>query len=200
MPNKRPRVRRTKAQTTLLREAIRKIIDEHRPLTVRHLFYLLVGTGLIEKSEAEYNGVVIRLAGEMREMWLKREQGEIEDDGSAVIPFGREYIVDAGRWVRKPESHASLEDHLRDSAEFYRRSLWADQNAYVAFFVEKDAVAEIVYQETSEWDVPLAVMRGDCSKPLVGKRQGHRSRRQACPSVFFGDDGTPGVVKSSNQR
>lgn len=38
-----------------LRKAMAAIVEEHRPLTVRHLFYLMVSQKLIEKTEGEYN-------------------------------------------------------------------------------------------------------------------------------------------------
>ncbi len=44
--------------------------------------------------------------------------------------------------------------------EAYRRSLWDDQDAYVEIWLEKDALAGVVYQETGRWDVPLMVTRG----------------------------------------
>jgi hypothetical protein len=49
----------------------------------------------------------------------------------------------------------------------YRRDLWDQQDHQVHFFCEKDAIAELVYQATAIYDVPLAVMRGDASKTFL---------------------------------
>jgi hypothetical protein len=155
------RQRRSKAEMSHLRAVIWKIVAEHRPLTVRHLFYLMVAAGAIPKTEKAYKETVVKLAGEMREDWLARRAGR------ATIPFGRDYIVDAGRWVRKPRTYSGIEATLQETAAFYRRALWADQAVQITFFCEKDAIAEIVYQETSQWDVPLAVIRGDSSKTFL---------------------------------
>jgi hypothetical protein len=35
------------------------------------------------------------------------------------------------------------------------------------FLCEKDAIADLVYQETGKWDVPLSVLRGESSKGFM---------------------------------
>ena len=162
MVNKRQR--RTQAEMLKLRHGLVQIVEEHRPLTVRHIFYLAIAAYLIEKTEAAYKGTIVKLIGEMREDWLKGV-GWLKT--KPVIPFGSDYIVDAGRWIRKPESHESVEDCLRDTAEYYRRALWSSLPVQVHVFCEKDAIADLVYRETADYDVPLAVMRGDSSKTFL---------------------------------
>src|SRR5689334_8261822 len=88
------RYRRTRAEVEALKALIYKFAAEHRPVTVRQLFYLLVSCGAIEKTEAEYQNVVIRLVGEMR------ETGE--------LPWA--WITDSTRLVRKPASYSSMAD------------------------------------------------------------------------------------------
>ena len=60
------RSRRTKAGVTAIRDAIVDVIGEDPPMTVRQVFYQLVTRGVIEKTEAQYQGTVIRLMTEMR--------------------------------------------------------------------------------------------------------------------------------------
>jgi len=137
------KARCSKAEILKLRRALVDIVSQHRPLTVRHLFYLAVAAYLIEKNEAEYNNIVIRLTGIMREDWLQAQNGyyqaylvakrlfgtdaehldlpEVLDE--YIIPFGSQHIVDGSRWIRKPESHTSVEDALRNNAYYYRRAL-----------------------------------------------------------------------------
>lgn len=133
-------------------------------MTVRQAFYQLVSRGAIAKTEAEYKQTVVRLLTEMRR--------------AREIPFG--WIADNTRWMRKPTTFDSLEAALQDTVECYRRSLWRDQPAYVEVWLEKDALAGVLYDVTAEWDVPLMVTRGypsitylheaaeaisDCQKP-----------------------------------
>src|SRR5215468_5964861 len=65
--------------------------------------------------------------------------------------------------MRKPRTHNSVEEALRDTARFYRKSLWAEADAYVEIWLEKDALAGVVYPVTSMYDVPLMVARGYAS-------------------------------------
>jgi hypothetical protein len=44
--------------------------------------------------------------------------------------------------------------------ESYRRRRWDDQPVYVEVWLEKDAMAGVLYQVTAPFDVPLRVTRG----------------------------------------
>jgi hypothetical protein len=113
-------------------------------MTVRQVFYRLVSAGVIDKTEAQYKNTICRLLGLMR-----RER---------VIPFG--WIADNTRWMRKPRTYSTLESALERTAETYRRALWDNQADYVEVWLEKDALAGVLYEETESWDVPLMVTRG----------------------------------------
>jgi hypothetical protein len=229
MANKR--ARRSKADMTILREAIAAIVEANRPLTIRHLFYLMVRDRHIEKDERDYERV-ITLAGTMREEWLARyrlEQyyamksgdprraafdldtliaraGERDSDGnfvSVVIPFGDDYIVDAGRWARKPQTYASMKEALRDAAYGFRRDPWADSPIYVQFFCEKDALAGLICEVTDPWGVPLDVMRGDGSKTSLHKcAKAIEANDRPAMLYFLGDFDVKGqtIIKSAVER
>ena len=168
MPDK-TRKRRSNAEIFELRRALAELVEANRPLTVRHLFYLAVARGLIEKTEDQYQNTIIRLVGIMREEWLDEDRewigSDVDEPRAAVIPF--DSIVDAGRWIRKPQSYTGPEAAVRYWADCYRRDLWHESPVNVIFICEKDAIAELVYQETSQWDVPLAVIRGMSSKTFL---------------------------------
>jgi len=140
----RPTKRRTGSQMDGLRQAIYEVLEEIQPATVRQVFYQLVSRGVIEKTESQYKSTVVRLLTAMR------RAGE--------IPFG--WIADHTRWMRKPTSYASLSDMLAKSQHFYRRALWESQPVYVEIWLEKDALAGVLYEVTAELDVPLMVTRG----------------------------------------
>jgi hypothetical protein len=140
----RPTKRRTRQEIKTVRDAIYSALAEDRPMTVRQVFYRLVSLGVIAKTEGEYKSTVVRLLTEMRR--------------NDEIPF--EWIADNTRWQRKPRTYSSLENLLQDTIRTYRRSLWDNQDAYVEIWLEKDALAGVLYQETAAWDVPLMVTRG----------------------------------------
>lgn len=78
-----------------------------------------------------------------------------------MIPFG--WIADNTRWMRKPRTWDSVEEALQNTAKFYRRRLWSEQDTYVEIWLEKEALASVIYDVTSEFDVPLMVTRGYAS-------------------------------------
>lgn len=140
----KPKRRRSRAEIRAIRDAIYETVAADPPMTVRQVFYQLVTKGVIAKSESEYKTTVVRLLGDMR------REGE--------LPF--RWIADGTRWQRKPRSHNSLADMLEGQATLYRRDIWRDQDAYVEIWLEKEALAGVLYKATAEWDVPLMVTRG----------------------------------------
>jgi hypothetical protein len=77
------------------------------------------------------------------------------------LPY--EWLADNTRWQRKPRTFDGVEEALKETARFYRKSLWANPDAYVEIWLEKDALAGVVWPVTSEYDVPLMVARGYAS-------------------------------------
>jgi hypothetical protein len=128
----------------LIREAIVDSLFERSPMTVRQVFSALTVRGGIEKTEAEYKRTVVRLLDDLR--W----GGEIRWDA----------ISDATRWMHKPRSDANVEDAISQTAKFYRRNLWADNDDYVEIWCEKEALAGVIAEINYEFDVLLMVSRG----------------------------------------
>ncbi len=102
------------------------------------------------------------------------------------IPFG--WIADSTRWMRKPISYSSLDNMLRRTAEAYRRSVWDNQDCYVEIWLEKDALAGVLSQETSSWDVPLMVTRGYPSLSFLhGAAETIAAQGKPTHLYYFGD-------------
>jgi hypothetical protein len=140
------RQRSTKAEVEARRKALLAIVAEMQPMTVRQVFYQATVHGLVEKAESGYAKV-------QTDLTLMRREG--------VLPY--DWLADNTRWQRKPRTFDSVEDALNATAQFYRKSLWADADAYVEIWLEKDALAGVVYPVTSMYDVPLMVARGYAS-------------------------------------
>jgi hypothetical protein len=136
--------RRTKANIATIRDTIVAVIQDDPPMTVRQVFYQLVARGAIEKSEAQYQGTVIRLMTEMRL--------------SGDLPY--DLVVDESRRVRITETFDNVADAIEHTATFYRRSALAESDDYLEIWCEKDALAGSLWDVTSDYDVPLMVSRG----------------------------------------
>jgi hypothetical protein len=138
------RDRRSKADVAAIRDAILDVIQDDPPMTVRQVFYQLVARNVIEKSEKDYHGTVIRLMTDMR----------LDDS----LPF--DWVVDESRRVRLTQTFDSIEQALEQTAKFYRRSALAQSSDYLEIWCEKDALAGVLWDVTADYDVPLMVSRG----------------------------------------
>jgi len=138
--------RATKAEVENRREALLAIVEDGRPMTVRQVFYQATVRALVEKAESGYAKVQVDLT-------------KMRRDGS--LPY--DWLADNTRWQRKPRSFDSVEDALQETARFYRKNLWRDADSYVEIWLEKDALAGVVYPVTKMYDVPLMVARGYAS-------------------------------------
>jgi hypothetical protein len=139
-----PTSRRTQADIAAIKTDIHAVLRDNRPMTVRQVFYQLVARDSIEKTEEEYQGTVIRLLTTMR---LKGE-----------VPFP--WIIDESRRVRQTQTFDSVADALQDTSRFYRRSALRQCADYIEIWSEKEALAGLIWDVASDYDVPVVVSKG----------------------------------------
>jgi hypothetical protein len=139
--------------------AIHSILDgEEHQITVRHLFYRLVGVGVIPKTEPAYKSLVHHLSN-----WRRSED----------IPW--DAFADSTRWHIRHKTFDGVADALQRTRETYRRDMWATQPHYVELWLEKDAIASIVADVATDFGVPVFVCRGFASlSSLYGAAQTFR--------------------------
>ena len=160
------RRRATKAEMEERAEFLINYASEHGPVTVRGLYYQAEVARVpgIGKDDAGYNKIQAQV------LKLRREGRLRYDD-----------IADATRWMRKPKTHDSVEDALESTARLYRKNLWRDAEDYVEIWIEKDALAGVIYPITSSYDVPLMVTRGFSSETFayeaIAAREGDPSHK-----------------------
>jgi hypothetical protein len=145
-PSPVKRSRSTKAEVEARRDALFYIIHDGRPMTVRQVFYQATVRGLVEKAESGYQKV-------QTDLTIMRRAGDLPYD----------WLADNTRWQRKPRTFNGVEEALHQTAKFYRKNLWANADCYVEIWLEKDALAGVIYPVTSMFDVPLMVARGYAS-------------------------------------
>jgi hypothetical protein len=176
------RVRRTKADIDDIKNDILAILKADNPMTVRQVFYQLVVRGMLEKTEQQYQGTVIRLLTDMRM------------DGS--IHFS--WIVDESRRTRQTQTFANVADAVRETAKFYRRSALRECSDYIEIWCEKEALSGIIWDAASDYDVPVVVSKGMPSLTQVfGSFQDIYRAAEAEKNSFiyqFGDHDPSGVL------
>jgi hypothetical protein len=119
-------------------------------MTVRQVFYALEVMGVVEKTEAGYRQVQTQVLA------MRRQD---------LLPWS--FITDGTRWQRKPDTWGSSEEYLMTMARGYRRDLWRGQGCRIEIWLEKDALADVVWDVIHKWDVSLMVSRGQSSATFL---------------------------------
>jgi hypothetical protein len=130
--------------------ALRAFDSGGTPATVRQTFYALTVLGAIAKTEQGYKQVVYHLLNMRR---------------TNIIPYN--FLADNTRWIRKRASYASLDDFLERTPDLYRKAVWDSLDVHVEIWIEKEALAGVVYPVTNRLNIPLMVTPGYCSETFV---------------------------------
>ena len=172
------RGRRTAVEMAVIRAWIHNTLETDHPMTVRQVFYQLVSHGVIDKTENEHKQPVAPHLVKLRNEHL--------------IPF--DWIEDHTRALHKPQTFESITDVLQAARNSYRRAIWANQDAYVQVWLEKDALAGIVRRVTDPYDVPLVVTRGYASLSLLHEAAEAIKEQDKPTYVYYLGDHDPSGV------
>lgn len=177
--------RRTKVQLAAILEATRAVIAEEGQLTIRHLFYRLVGITLLEKTEKEYKHLVSYLSA-----WRR----------SGLIPWSA--FADNIRRYYADRIYDDLGDMLTSSRDLYRRDLWASQNKLVEIWVEKDAMANILADAVNPFGVSVFPVHGFSSLTAIYSAaesfKQHVAAGREVHVYYFGDHDPSGLSIERN--
>jgi hypothetical protein len=176
------RHRSTKAEVDFRRCTLATIIAEMHPMTVRQVFYQATVHGVVDKTEGGYAKVQTDLVHMRR---------------YGALPY--DWLVDNTRWQRKPNTFSSIEQALQDTARFYRKALWADADRYVEIWLEKDALAGVVYPVTEEFDVPLMVARGYASLSFLHTAAEYIATLDVPAYIYHAGDFDPSGVNAAEK-
>ena len=164
---RRKRHRRTDAEMESLQTAIVDVLSEDDPMTLRQLFYQLVSRGDIDKTEQQYSAV-------------GRQCAEMRIDGR--IPWA--CIADNTRWTHVPSTYTGIDAALEEIATSYRRDLWTEAPVYCEVWLEKDALAGVLYPVTQRYAIPLMVSRGFASLSYIYE-SAEAIRAQGKPAYLY---------------
>ncbi len=117
-------------------------------MTVRQVFYQATVRALVPKDEAKGYRVVQRRLVTLRE--------------AGVIPYS--WITDNIRLVRRLNRWEDKQAFAQEAAMLYRRDYWSRSEARVEVWLEKDALAGVLFPVVvQEWGLELFVTRGFAS-------------------------------------
>ncbi len=157
-------------------------LKDYKPLTLRQVYYQLVGKGYIENNVSQY-GMLSRLLKQAR------IDGYVSWDD----------IEDRVRTYHDLTGWESSEDYIKASLKQfltrYQRDLLQTQDIYPEIWIEKDALASIFTRVASPYTIPVVVCRGFSSVSFLNDyRQRLRNQGDKRPILlYFGDFDPSGV-------
>jgi hypothetical protein len=163
--------RLSKVQQAELDERLLAIAAKERPNSVRGLYYMAMGEGLVDKdAEGKRNNY----------MRVQRRILQMRRDGR--MPYG--WITDGSRTVYGYVRYEDPEDFASYAAGLYRKDYWVNSTVRVEIWVEKDAMAgKLQPVVVRECGLDLYVSRGFASETYL---------QQA--ALTMREDGRPTVV------
>ncbi len=130
-------------------DAVLKEYRQHLPLTIRQVFYRLVGKGY-EKSESLYGSVQEACNRGRRSGRISFDH--IRDDGvSRLAGETPEYCYES------PQEYYEVHEEI---SNYYQRSWHVDQPAYVAVLCEASGMVPMVARAVQHYRVPVASSSG----------------------------------------
>lgn len=170
------------AQSTItLRKTLLEVIGtDEGPWTVRQLFYACSVRDAVEKSEAGYRQV------QRQVLAMRREK---------LIQYSA--VADNTRWMRKPATFDSLDAWVERSISTLRLDLWRDNDARVEVWLEKDALAGVLYNITAKWHVPLMVTRGYSSESFAYSAAENINDDDRTTHIYYLGDFDPSGVNAA---
>lgn len=152
-------------------------LEDYKPLTLRQVYYQLVGKGLIENVRSQY-------------IALSRVLKQARIDG--FIPWSD--IEDRVRAIHKVYGFEDKADYIdysqRTFLEYYNRSILQDQPVYMEIWIEKDALSSIFTRVAEKYHVPVVVCRGFSSVSFLNdfkERLEQAGDGKRHTMLYFGD-------------
>ena len=161
---------------------MKELLDaQSGPISIRHLFYLTVAQGVVEKTERGYANLKHQLS-----RWRR----------ARMIEWSA--FSDSTRWYYGNPGHAGPRAFLEETIRTYRLNIWESSEAHVEIWCEKDAIASILLEAADPWRVQVFPFRGFASlTSLYNAAETFREKiadgKQA-HVYYFGDHDPSGVV------
>lgn len=158
---------------------VHEVLDEfadYKPLTLRQVYYQLVGKGYIKNTKSQYNMLSNLLKWARIDGYVGWD--DIEDRVRA--------FHNAEGWRNKRDF---LEGSLSRFLERYWRDLWQTQDRYVEVWIEKDALSSVFTRACSPYGISVVVCRGFSSVSFLYEFKSRLVKRNGREPVmlYFGD-------------
>lgn len=176
----RKKVSWTKFQQGKLKKVLEVLneLEDYKPLTLRQIYYQLVGKGYIDNSVSQY-GMLSQLI-----KWA-RIDGYIEWED---IEDRVRSMHDLRGWI---SDESFIRQEINGFLEGYRRDFLQSQTKYIEVWVEKDALSSIFTKVATDYSVPVVVCRGFSSVTFLNEFKerisDYQDEGKEVIMLYFGD-------------
>lgn len=147
--------RLSKKQQAELDDALMPLAEAERPTSVRSMYYMAMGAGLVDKDKQGSIGNYDKI--QRRVLALRRE---------GRMPY--RWITDGSRTVYTSLRFDDPDDFAGHAAAIYKKDYWTDSPVAVEVWVEKDAMAgKLTPVVRDEFGLGLYVSRGFSSETYL---------------------------------
>lgn len=159
-------------------------LDEYKPLTLRQIYYQMVGKGYINNKLTEYHMLSDLLSN-------ARYDGFVEWD---VMEDRVRRFVDLRGFPNVPVFVMLTLNRWLDQ---YSRDLMQEQENYIELWTEKDALATLLSRVCYDYSVPVVVCRGYNSTTFMNDfRERVKGNAKGIVLLYFGDYDPTGMAIS----
>jgi len=157
-------------------------LKDYKPLTLRQIYYQLVGKGFIENKVSQYGMLSNLLKWARIDGYINWD--DIEDRVRA--------FHDLRGWN---DEYHFIKQELSKFLYGYRRDLLQSQNKYLEIWIEKDALSSLFTRVASPYTIPVVVCRGFSSVSFLHEfTQRLKYQKNKIPiMLYFGDFDPSGV-------
>lgn len=165
--------------------AVLKEFEKYKPLTLRQVYYQLVGKGFIENKVSEYGMLSVLLKHARIDGYVSWD--DIEDRG-------RKFYNLSGF----ENSQVFIESELKNFLNGYARNLMQTQDKYIEIWVEKDAASTIFTQVAEEYTIPVVACVGFTSVSFLNELRNRANfywqKQRSMLMLYFGDFDPSGMA------
>ena len=158
-------------------------LEEYKPLTLRQIYYQMVGKAFIKNNLSQYT---------MMSNLLKQARIDGYVDWEDMEDRGRVYH-DLTGWEN---SNDFIESEQKYFLRGYKRDLMQTQGKYIEIWIEKDALSSIFIKVAKNYTIPVVVCRGFSSISFLNnfkERLSFQGDKEAV-MLYFGDFDPSGMA------
>lgn len=156
-------------------------LNDYKPLTLRQVYYQLVGKGIIDNNKSQYTMLSILMKWARLDGYVSWD--DIEDRGRV--------FHDLTGWG---DGEQFKKEHIKVFLEGYKRDLLQSQDLFLEIWIEKDALSSVFTRAAAPYTVPVVVCRGFSSISFLNDYKQRVITNNRRPVIlYFGDFDPSGV-------